>query len=418
VVAGLPAYRKRWRTLPHPQVRRWLLAPLAAGPRPGPWPVPDLPDVGALAAWLGLTMADLEWIADARSLERRTGAERLRHYASTPVPTSSGGVRLLERPKPRLKAAQRRVLRGLLAGLPVHPAAHGFVSGRSVRTYAVPHAGREVVVHLDLEGFFPSVNAGRVYGTLRVLTGLPEPVAHLLTGLCTTVVPLAVWRAVPLPARTPALAAHGQLGRALAVPHLPQGAPTSPALANLVAHALDRRLTGLAAAFGASYTRYGDDLAFSGGRGLRDGAPGLLRAVDAVVRDCGFRLAGGKTTVRPRSRRQLLAGAVVNERVTLGRAETDRLRAILYNCAANGPDGQNRDGVPDFRGYLLGRIGWVGGLDPAKGARLRAAFDRIEWPDGASGGPVQEVVDAGDLGGELAGVAGTDVRLEDEGDPG
>src|SRR4029079_14592572 len=127
------------------------------------------------------------------------------------------------------------------------------------------------------------------YGLFRA-AGYPEEVAADLTGLVTNVVPAATWAAAPAPRDPPALAPHHRLGRRLATPHLPQGAPTSPALANLCAYRLDCRLAGLADAFAASYSRYAYDLAFSGGRKLNSRAPALRRAVAAIVADEGFRL--------------------------------------------------------------------------------------------------------------------------------
>ena len=165
-----------------------------------------------------------------RGLERVVGDEALRHYRYTQVSRASGPPRVLEAPKPRLKALQRRLLHELLDFVPVHPAAHGFVGGRSARTHAAAHVGRRVVVRVDLEDFFAGVTAARVFGIFRAC-GYPEGVAHVLTGLCTNAVPPE--QSVP---------GHWRLSRRLAAPHLPQGAPTSPALANLAAFALDRRL--------------------------------------------------------------------------------------------------------------------------------------------------------------------------------
>ncbi|HLW94657.1 MAG TPA: reverse transcriptase family protein, partial [Solirubrobacteraceae bacterium] len=141
-------------------------------------------------------------------------------------------------------------------------------------THAECHAGKHVVVRLDLEDFFTSIRAARVYGIFRT-AGYPEAVAHALTGLTTNVVPGNVWRAIPRPAERQQIAAHHRQGQRLASPHLSQGAPTSPALANLAAFRLDLRLAGLAASLGLSYTRYADDLTFSGGRVLVDRANGL-----------------------------------------------------------------------------------------------------------------------------------------------
>ena len=144
--------------------------------------------------------------------------------------------------------------------------------GRSVHTHAAVHAGAGLVLRLDLRDFFASVPAARVFGVLATL-GYPAPVARALTGLATNRAPVAVLAAMDPAPRPGLVAARYALERRLAAPHLPQGAPTSPALANLAAFSLDRRLTGLAAAFGLAYSRYADDLTFSG--------PGAGRSVQS-----------------------------------------------------------------------------------------------------------------------------------------
>ncbi len=135
-------------------------------------------------------------------------------------------------------------------------------------------------------------------------------------------------------------------------------APTSPALANLVAFSLDRRLAGLATSFGGRYTRYVDDLLFSGGSRLRNGRGAFVRAVEQIVHSEGFRVATRKTVVLGAAGRQQVLGAVVNDHPTLARRDRDNLRALLHNCAVHGPASQSR-GRENFREYLLGRV--VGG---------------------------------------------------------
>jgi RNA-directed DNA polymerase len=360
-----------------PRVRRHHL-PVAAAAA-SPWPVPRLDTILGLADWAGLTTADLDWYADVKSLER-AAAPRLRHYDRSWIYNRRGGVRLLEAPRPRMKALQRRILHEVLGFVPVHDAAHGFVAGRSVTTYAAPHVARDVVVKLDLEAFFATIAAGRVYGVLRSM-GYPEAVAHTLTGLVTTVVPVADRRAAPQALRDEDLASRRRLLGHLACPHLPQGSPTSPALANLVAYRLDSRLAGLATAADARYTRYADDLAFSFvGPDAARRARRLIDAARAVVRAEGFRVNEAKTRLVANSQRQQLCGVVVNERAGVERAGRDELRAILHNCARLGPESQNRSGHLDFAAHLLGRIAWVAAVNPSQAERLRAQFDRIGWP--------------------------------------
>jgi RNA-directed DNA polymerase len=162
-------------------------------------------------------------------------------------------------------------------------------------------------------------------------------------------------------------------------PHLPQGAPTSPALANLCAYRLDCRLTGLADWSGGAYTRYGDDLAFSGGREFARSAEQYAAQIGAIVLEEGWSVNHRKTRVMPQSVRQHLAGLVTNERVNVSRASYDELKAILTNCARHGPASQNRDAHPAFRAHLEGRVAFVASVNVVKGARLRAIFDRIVW---------------------------------------
>jgi retron-type reverse transcriptase len=229
---------------------------------------------------------------------------------------------------------------------------------------------------MDLEGFFATINAGRVYGVFRG-AGFAEPVAHTLTGLATNTVPAVVRRNLPRPLRSDLGAVHERLLTLLRTPHLPQGAPTSPALANLCARFLDRRLTGLARTWGATYTRYADDLAFSGSRSIRD--PRFRSGVATIVTEEGFRVAAHKTRLRGANQRQLLTGLVVNAHPQPQRSDIDRLRATIHDAVLHGPESANRHQHPDFAAHLLGRVAWVEAHNPRRGERLRTQFARIDW---------------------------------------
>lgn len=363
-----PAWRTAWQHRRPPRIVAWTPVPTQLVRRR--WPVAELPDHGALARLLDVDQGELAWFADVRSQERYA-AGPLRHYRWSQIVRPSG-VRLVAAPKPRLKEIQRRLLRHVLDPIPLHDAAHGCVPGRSVRTAVASHAGATVVIRVDLEAFFPSVRAGRVWNLLRE-AGLPEGVAHTVTGLLTTTVPVDVLRA----SRSALLGNERSLAR-LRTPHLPTGAPTSPAAANVIAYSLDRRLSALAARFGAQYTRYVDDLTFSGGPSLRGESSRFVALVREVVHDEGFAVNERKTVVLGDSGRQAVLGAVVNDHPTVPRPERDALRALLHNCAVHGWRSQARE-HDDFRAHVLGRISWVTGLNPVHGARLRSAFDRIDW---------------------------------------
>ncbi|MGA7204576.1 MAG: reverse transcriptase family protein [Specibacter sp.] len=331
--------------------------------------------LAGLARLLRLDVGELEWFADPKQWNRTARSTRLQHYRYQ-WRTRPGRVpRLLEIPHPRLRAIQRTVLRELLARIPLHDAAHGFVPGRSAISGARVHAGQEVVINLDLAAFFAHVTPGRIYGVLR-LAGFGEAVAHRLTGLCTHAVPVGVIAEMPPGGDA---ADRFALRRALAVAHLPQGAPTSPTLANLSLRRLDSRLSGWAAAFDAGYTRYADDLAFSGGALIARRADAFVRGAQRIVADEGHTLNRLKSRVRPAGVRQTVTGVVVNQHTNVPRQEFDRLKAVLHNCVLYGPAGQNRADHPDFRAHLLGRIGWVASVNPVRGAKLLGEFQRIRW---------------------------------------
>ncbi|GAA1914524.1 reverse transcriptase family protein [Nocardioides hwasunensis] len=371
-LARLPAAEKAALAGPqvHPVAETHMIA--------NRWRLPELDRLADLASYLRVTDGELDWFADPRHLARLTVQPPLQHYRVSHRVAASGGIRVLEAPKPRLRAIQRRLLDELASRIPPHDAARGFRPGGSVRAYAAPHAGRSVVLRMDLEAFFASVTVSRVYGIWRT-AGYPEPVAHALAGLVTSVLPLASWRAIPTPVDEGLLDAHWRLGRRLARPHLPQGAPTSPAMANLAAYHLDVRLSALARSWGGRYTRYADDLAFSGATGWGTGTSRLLDAVERIVVDEGFRLNPRKTGVMPRAGRQSLGGLVVNERPRVSRADVDRLKAILHNCRVHGPSSQNRDDHPAFEEHLRGRVAWVAQHDRLRGARLLAMHAEIDW---------------------------------------
>ena len=107
--------------------------------------------------------------------------------------------------------------------------------------------------------------------------------------------------------------------------------------------------------------------------------------MEAIVRDEGFRLNQGKTRRMPRGQRQVLCGLVVNDRANLPRAKADNLRALLFNAIRFGPDSQNRDEHPDFRAHLEGRVAWTASINPVRGRRLWALFDRIRWDSAEQG---------------------------------
>jgi len=359
-------------------IAQWLteppkMQPIAASDT---WAVPAIESVTSLAEWLGLGTTELQWFADLKGLERsKKSGQQLRQYRYRVFAKRSGSVRLIESPKPRLKELQRQILAFLLEQIPVHPAAHGFCKGRSISTFAAPHVGRRVLLRMDLREFFPSISRARVQALLRT-AGYPEPVADMLGGICTNATPRDVWEGLAFYVDPLQLREIRDLYRQ---PHLPQGAPTSPAIANLCCYRMDSRLAGLARSVGAVYTRYADDLAFSGHEEFERSIDRFSTHVAVILHEEGFAANHHKTRIMRRGVRQQLTGLVVNQRLNVKRVDFDRLKATLTNCVRLGPESQNREAYPNFREHLEGRIGFVEMVNPDKAMRLRKLWDQIVW---------------------------------------
>ena len=227
-------------------------------------------------------------------------------YGRISLPKRRGGFRSIVVPDEPTKKLQRRILHRLLGRLRPHEAALGFEKGRSIADHALLHAGCDVVVKTDVIDFFNSTTSKRV-GDYFSRIGWDDECRAILVKLCCD---------------------EGGL---------PQGAPTSPKLSNLVNKGFDRLLADYAHRWGMSYSRYADDLCFSyvqerpaSGRHVR----GLLQHVHRICRHYGYRLHGrNKTRILRKHRRQLVCGLVVNDRPNLPRETRRRLRAIRHRVA-------------------------------------------------------------------------------------
>jgi RNA-directed DNA polymerase len=373
-----PAFLSAFSRADVPRLVRYFLRPGKQVPPPLGLDEVDLPalaTVGDLAAWLGIDNDTLDWFANAPA-RRRHAALPQQHYQWRWWPKREG-VRVLEVPRARLRARlkvlQRRLHADLLARVPPHEAACGFTPGRGILDHARPHVGQAVLMRFDLRDFFGSVRASRVHALFATL-GYSPAVSRTLAALTTSRVPepyVMRWR-------DEGLIDHAHAAR-LRSAHLPQGAPTSPALANLCTFTLDLRLAALARSCGARYSRYADDLVISGGRGLAARRMQLEALVGAAAREEGFALQHRKTHCATRAGAQRVCGIVVNDKPNLPRAEFDRLKAVLHRCVVDGPSMQNRSGIADWRGHLVGRVSWALQVNPEKAARLSALLSRIDW---------------------------------------
>jgi RNA-directed DNA polymerase len=373
-----PGFRQAWtKHSDELSVEQWLTEPQKMQPVSAAenWDVPAIESIGVLAEWLGLKPSELLWFADLKGLGYWSQRPKLRHYHYRILSKQYGNIRLIEAPKPRLKELQRQILAQILEKIPPHPSVHGFLKGRSIRTFIAPHVNQRIILRMDLRDFFPSFRAARIQTLFRTM-GYPEPVADLLGGICTNAVPRDVWNKPPFDADP---CPWQQAQTFYSKPHLPQGAPTSPALANLCAYRMDCRLAGLAKSVGSEYTRYADDLAFSGREALERRVERFSTHVAAILIEEGFAVHYRKTRVMRQGVRQHLVGLVANQHMNIMRPDFDRLKATLTNCVRLGPESQNRYAHPRLRSHLDCRVGFVEMINPRRGKRLRIIFDQIKW---------------------------------------
>ncbi|PQO40833.1 reverse transcriptase family protein [Blastopirellula marina] len=319
--------------------------------------LPVLSSPAELAEAIGISVGTLRWLSYHHPASKTT------HYHSWKIAKRSGGERTISRPHKKLEHAQRWVLDHLLSKLPTHDAAHGFVPGRSTLSGAVPHVGASVLVNVDLQDFFPTIDFARVAGLFRGF-GYSPAVATILA-LLTTEAPRRM-------IRSGSETLHVAVGNR----SLPQGACTSPAISNLICQRMDKRLSGMAASIGWCYTRYADDLSFSSVE-QADKVAYLLARVRHFTDEEGFQIKASKTRVLRRSNQQSVTGIVVNDRPSIDRKTIRQLRAILHRAKSEGLERQNRIGHTNFRGWVAGMIAYVEMVNPQQGRKLREAFGTI-----------------------------------------
>jgi RNA-directed DNA polymerase len=296
-------------------------------------------------------------------------------YITYTIKKRGGGDRKICAPKKQLKWVQRQILKHILSKVPPHPSAHGFVNGRSTVSNAEPHVGSELIVKFDLKDFFPTMHYFRVMGLFASL-GYP-------VGNCLFTSDDESNQIAPVLAR---LCCYTPTPKEWGSANLPQGAPTSPAISNLVCRRLDARLQGLAEVNGGVYTRYADDLTFS--FKTADLKLGRFRWwVDQVCQQEGFTINQEKFRVIRNSQRQVVTGIVVNEALRIPRELRRKYRAILHNCEKNGVDAEARDN-PRFRDYVRGFAAYLNMVQPQVGpALLRRVNELLDGAPEEGGAP-------------------------------
>lgn len=259
-------------------------------------------------------------------------------------------VRTITAPSLPLKKRQRWILSAILSRLEPSPWAHGFVRGRSIKTNAELHACHSYVLCLDIRDFFPSIPLGDVEKVFQE-AGYSRSAASTLAAVC-------CYRGA-----------------------LPQGAPTSPALSNLIFRELDSQLAAESRLRGVTYSRYADDLTFSANRDLGD----LPDRVRELLETQNFTLHEDKIHLYGPGVPKKITGLVVqNGTVRIPKGLKRRLRQEIYYCKKFGVlthlENVGAEKRVHYREYLYGKAYYIHMVEPGEGARLLAELDKISWP--------------------------------------
>ena len=252
-----------------------------------------------------------------------------KHYHNAFIPKSDGTKRKLSVPDKILKLVQKSIADNILAYYPVSKYAKAYAFGSNVQKNATPHIGKKKILKLDIEGFFDNIIYSRVKDIVFYKEKFSEPIRILLTMLC-------YYR-----------------------DSLPQGAPTSPAITNIIMYDFDEIVGSFCNEKGISYTRYCDDMTFSGDFDEKE----VIALVKQELKKLGLFLKNRKTAVIPNTKRQTVTGIVVNEKINLTKEYKKKIRQEMYYINKFGLDQHlKRIGETDKQKYLLslkGRIAFV-----------------------------------------------------------
>jgi retron-type reverse transcriptase len=303
-------------------------------------------------------------IFDFEHLSSLTGINRIElaqiletpeiYYRSFSISKRSGGERLILAPFPVLLTIQKWIKKNIVDHIPLSDAAHGFVKRRSIITFAKEHTGQSSLLHLDIRNFFPSITSKTIYGIFRQI-GYPPNISLYLSKLCSY---------------------NG---------HLPQGAPTSPGLSNIVSIHFDRRLLKLAESNKITYSRYADNLVFSGPYV----AFSLISTIEKILGAYGFSLNFEKTYLSTGKRKRIIVGISVSDlEIKLPRDTKRAIRQEVHYLIKNGFFAHtSKIGIRDpiYMERLFGKLQFWRQLEPTNGfvlnalSSVREMQDSLDW---------------------------------------
>lgn len=298
--------------------------------------LPYFYNIDHLAKKIGITSGELWFLVRNKN----------KVYKTYKVEKKNKGLRTISAPSKQLKFVQRWILENILYKNEMGPSVHGFIPGRSIVSNAEPHVNRDLVLGLDIKNFFPSVTLPRVRGLFSSF-GYNEEIAWGLAELATFEF------------------------------KLPQGAPTSPMIANLITRNMDLEFEKYCRKRLLSYTRYADDISISGGRKL----PLYVNDITQIINDEGFEINSDKTRIVGKGSCQKVTGIVVNDKLNLNKKKRKKLRAVINNCIKQGPIKANCYNIPYFKEWLNGELAFAMMVNKEKMKPMLELFRQIDWTE-------------------------------------
>ena len=329
--------------------------------------IPVLNSFVDVANALEVTPSKLQWLIYER------GASNIDHYLRYEIPKKSGGKRLISSPKKDMRQAQKWILDNVLTHVDVHKSAMAFRKGLSIIDNATLHIKSKVVVRIDIKDFFPTITFPRVRGFFESL-GYNSGIATVFALICTDSPKVILKHEVVDGEKNnkdyPHFIAIGERS-------LPQGACTSPSLANLICRKIDSRLNGYSSKSGWKYSRYADDLIFS--TTCEDSYPHrLIKSISSIIFEEGVKVNLSKTRLMRAPNRQTVTGLVVNNEVTLSRRDLKRMRAFFHQCSSKGLDFMSEKMGKDALSVARGYISYVEMVSPTIAEKFRISNSWIK----------------------------------------
>lgn len=300
--------------------------------------LPIIFDINHFAKLLGKNSRDIFKIASLKNC----------YYKKINILKKNGEIRELNSPCDELKEIQNWILKELLYKINTHHSSMGFTPELSILNNALPHTNKECIINLDLSNFFPSIPSKRIYYFFKSL-GYSTHITSLLTNLCTY--------------------KNG----------LPQGAPTSPYLSNLICLHLDKRLKGLSLKINANYTRYADDITFSGTKEITNFIP----LIEKIISQENFKLNLNKKRVLFQYHQQMVTGLIVNNYPpSVPKKKLRYLEQQIYFCKTRGVfnnlEYQGLD-VSNYKEHLYGLVFFIKMVNPEKSMKYLSDLNEIDW---------------------------------------